>query len=123
MTGNSNGLERVQRRLTKICSEIKYLPYDERLIQLNLRSLQERRKRGDQINLYKLVNLNKIIFDQFISFNNLATRGHNLKLVDPRVHTDIGRRSGRFSVRLTTLFCIFFLPKTLQFNSNSFLNI
>ena len=31
MIGDSNGFEKVQRRLTKLCSEIKDLPYDELL--------------------------------------------------------------------------------------------
>ena len=98
MLGDSCELEKIQRRLSKLCPEIKDLPYEERLKQLNLPSLKDRRIRGDQINLYKQINSNKILFNQFFNFNNLATRGHNFKLHVPRVHTDIGRRSFYFRV-------------------------
>ena len=47
-------IERVQRRATKIVPSIKGLPYDKRLIALNLTSLETRRLRGDLIQYFKL---------------------------------------------------------------------
>jgi len=48
-------LERVQHRFTRLFSELRILPYDDRLRQLGLWSLQERRNRTDLIELFKLV--------------------------------------------------------------------
>jgi len=48
-------LERVQHRFTRLFSELRNLPYDDRLRQLGLWSLQKRRNRTDLIELFKLV--------------------------------------------------------------------
>ena len=48
-------LERVQHRFTRLFSELRSLPYEERLRQLGLWSLEERRSRTDLIELFKLV--------------------------------------------------------------------
>ena len=42
-------IERVQKRATKMLSQLKDLPYPERLRRLKLPSLEHRRKRGDAI--------------------------------------------------------------------------
>ena len=46
-------IERVQKRATKMLSQLKDLPYPERLRRLKLPSLEHRRKRGDAIETYK----------------------------------------------------------------------
>ena len=46
-------LERIQRRATKTITAIAKLPYTERLKRLKLTSLEERRERGDLIQLFK----------------------------------------------------------------------
>ena len=48
-------LERVQHRFTRLFPELRGLPYNERLQQLGLWSLQERRNRTDITELFKLV--------------------------------------------------------------------
>ena len=48
-------LERVQRAATKLVPGLQDMEYQERLCILNLPSLEERRRRGDMIQLYKCV--------------------------------------------------------------------
>ena len=48
-------LERIQRRATKI-PELRDLSYESRLLQCGLTTLQTRRLRGDQIEVFKIVN-------------------------------------------------------------------
>jgi hypothetical protein len=56
MQGDCNAIEKVQRRVTKLVSSISSLKYEDRLIALGLTTLTERRKRGDLIELYKLMH-------------------------------------------------------------------
>ena len=46
-----NNLERVQRRATRVISEINQLSYEERFQQCRLTTLETRRIRGDQIDV------------------------------------------------------------------------
>jgi len=48
-------LERVQHRFTRLFSELRSLPYEVRLCQLGLWSLEGRRNRTDLIEVFKLV--------------------------------------------------------------------
>ena len=45
-------LERIQRRATKIIPEMRYLSYEERLKECGLKTLETRRLRGDQIEVF-----------------------------------------------------------------------
>ena len=51
-----NLLEGVQRRATKMIPELQCLSYEERLASLKLYPLAERRRRGDMIAAYKILN-------------------------------------------------------------------
>ena len=47
-------LERVQRRATKVAHCMRNKTYEERLVAFNLTTLEERRIRGDLIQLFKI---------------------------------------------------------------------
>ena len=49
-------LERIQRIVTKMVPELKDLIYEERLKEMQLSTLEERRKKGDLITIHKLMN-------------------------------------------------------------------
>ena len=49
-------LERIQRRATKTIPELRDLSYKSRLLQCGLTTLETRRLRGDQIEVFKIVN-------------------------------------------------------------------
>jgi len=48
-------LEKVQHRFTRLFPHLSSLPYEERLRQLGLWSLEERRNRADLIEIFKMV--------------------------------------------------------------------
>jgi hypothetical protein len=49
-------IESIQRRATKMVIEIRTLKYEDRLRELGLTTLELRRKRGDLIQVYKIIN-------------------------------------------------------------------
>ena len=49
-------VEKVQRRATRMIPSLKGLSYEERLRALNLPSLEHRRRRGDMLQVYKILN-------------------------------------------------------------------
>ena len=49
-------LECIQRRATKIIPELRDLSYEERLKECGLTTLETRRLRGDQIEVFKILN-------------------------------------------------------------------
>ena len=61
-----HNLERVQRGAIRLISEISQLMYEERLQQCRLTTLEKRRIRGDQIEVFKIMQgcegLNKDVF-------------------------------------------------------------
>ena len=49
-------LERIQRIATKMIPELRDLSYESRLLQCGLTTLETRRLRGDQTEVFKIVN-------------------------------------------------------------------
>ena len=49
-------LDRIQRRTTKLIPELRDLNYESRLLQCGLTAIETRRLRGDQIEVFKIVN-------------------------------------------------------------------
>ena len=73
-------LQKVQCRATKLVIGLKEFTYEERLTQLKLYRLEERRLQGVLIETFKLLTGKENIDpDQFfnININNLRDRGHS----------------------------------------------
>ena len=89
-------LEKVQRRATKLVSGLRRLTYEERLRHLNLTTLETRRKRGDLIEMYKLIKEKESVdFRQFFTLGQNAhgLRGHGLRVYIPGVRTELRRNA------------------------------
>ena len=75
-------LGKVKKRATKLVPEIRNLSYSQRLKELGLTTLEERRKRGDLIEVFKIMhgfdNLDRSQFFTLVSeVHSHDTTGHN----------------------------------------------
>ena len=68
---HSIAIEKIQRKMTKLIPGIKDKPYQERMKILNLPSLKHRRRRGDLIETFKVLN-------GFVKVNNIFSLSNNL---------------------------------------------
>lgn len=93
-------LERVQHRFTRLFDDLRDLPYDMRLEKLRLWSLEERRNRGDLIEVFKMVKgYSDVSWQNFFKRSPVnATRGHNWKFQKPHCRRDC--RLHFFSLRV-----------------------
>ena len=88
-------LERIQRRATKMIPELRDLSYEERLKECGLTTLETSRLRGDQIEVFKILNgYENIDRNMFFSLKkDSRTRGHEVKLVKDQCRLDIRKHS------------------------------
>ena len=88
-------LERIQRIATKMFPELRDLSYEERLKECGLTTLETRRLRGDQIEVFKILNgYENIDRNMFFSLKkDSRTRGHEVKLVEDQCRLDIRKHS------------------------------
>ena len=88
-------LERIQRRATKMIPELRDLSYEERLKECGLTTLETRRLRGDQIEVFKILNrYENIDRNMFFSLKkDSRTRGHEVKLIKDQCRLDIRKHS------------------------------
>jgi len=93
-------IESVQRYYTKRLTGLWDVSYVKRLLHCGLTSLELRRLLFDIVLCYKIVhNLIGISFSEFFEYDkNTVTRGHNLKLLNPRWKTSC--RQMFFAVRI-----------------------
>ena len=84
-------LERIQRRATKIIPELTDFSYEERMKECGLTTLQTRRLRGDQTEVFKILNgYENIDRNMFFSLKkDSKTREHEVKLVKEQCRLDI----------------------------------
>ena len=84
-------LERIQHRFTRMIPGVRSLEYHERLRELGLMTLEERRHRSDLVEMFKISrNLSAIPFDVFFESNASGkTRGHNFKVKKARFELDL----------------------------------
>jgi hypothetical protein len=82
---NISTIERVQRRATKLVKHLRNESYEARLESLGLMKLEDRRVRGDLIQMFKIVNghekvnlVSELNFAKSLSLN--LRRSHNKKL-------------------------------------------
>ena len=76
-----NKLERLQKKAIDLATNLKSLSYEEKLNILGLTTHKLRRKRGDLIQLYKIINnLENInLLNELRPTNSVNLRGHNLR--------------------------------------------
>jgi len=72
-------LEKVQHRFTRMFPHLKNMPYEARLEELGLWSLEERRNRADIIEVFKMVKqLSSVPWNRFFRrAKDSVTRGHS----------------------------------------------
>ena len=87
-------LEKVQRRAIKLVSRLKNCSYEDRLVKLGLTTLEERRRRGDLIETYKIITgKEKVRVEDFFNFHQSSydLRGHCYKLATQRSRLEVRR--------------------------------
>ncbi len=95
-----NLLKRIQRLATRLVTDMRYLPYEERLQGLGLHSLKRRRIWADLITAFKifkgLLDIDPYLF--FLPPARRGLRGHPLKVLQGASHCR--KRGSALSVRV-----------------------
>ena len=93
-------LEKVQRRATRLITKCRKWSYEDRLEYTDLMPLKTRRRRGDMIEVFKMVKgFNKVDTTKFFTFTkNSRVRGHKYKLL--KGHSKLDIRKHYFSNRV-----------------------
>jgi len=88
---NIDSLERVQHRATRMISECRGQDYESRLARVGLITLEDRRSRGDLIEVFKIIKgVDKVDYRNFFELANYSvTRGHRYKIIKVRPRLEI----------------------------------
>jgi hypothetical protein len=84
-------IENVQRRATRMIPELHGQTYEQRLLKVNLTTLETRRLRGDLIEMFKVVKGFDKTNLSLTTSNSSNLRGHSLKLFKQRFNTNVGK--------------------------------
>ena len=84
-------LERVQRRVTKMILKLRNISYEMPLKECGLITLETRALRGDQIEVFKILNGYEHIDRNFTVKEERRTRGHGITLAKKKCRLDIGK--------------------------------
>jgi ribonuclease P/MRP protein subunit RPP40 len=84
-------VESVQRKATKMFNELRGCRYHERLSKLGLTDLENRRKRGDLIQIFKLVYGLEVVDIGIKKWENVTQRSHTHQLVREICKENMGR--------------------------------
>jgi hypothetical protein len=81
LKGDINLLEKIQHRVTRMVPTLKRFKYERRLEILGITTLEERRRRGDLIQMFKIYNrIEEMSLCKWPEFKSeSATRGHQQK--------------------------------------------
>ena len=78
---NIRKLERIQRAVTKLAPALSDLTYEERLLTLELPTLEQRRERGDLVTIYRIMKDMEVLDrEDLLKWETRNTRGHGRKL-------------------------------------------
>ena len=102
--GEINKIEKVQQRALNQCSELSGLSYEEKLTRAGLTSLEDRRKRADMIETWKILNGVERVNEQtwFTRHQNVSNRVTRATASDLNLKEELARTEQRknfFSVR------------------------
>ena len=86
---DSQELEKVQRRATKLVKNLRDMAYPARLRALDLPSLVYRRKRADMLQMYRIITgVDNLDSNNFVKMDpGVKTRGHRFKILKVRAET------------------------------------
>jgi len=88
------GIEKVQRRATRMILECRGMTYENRLKKVGLTTLETRRIRADILEVYKIMNgLEGVLEKDFFTRDREGRRGQRFKLFKKRVRLDIAKYS------------------------------
>ena len=109
----------IQKIAMKIVSSLRSLSYEERLIRLNLPTLEERRERGDLVAIYRTMKgMEGVDREDLFVWDEGPTRGHGKKLKKTRCLKDVKKYSLLFCITHSTHTAPFISPSihsTIQF--------
>lgn len=100
LRGDIIEVEKVQKRATKMISEVSNMSYENRLMTLRLDSLAFRRRRNDMLQIFRIINKidNIDIANYFELQTDSMTRGHTYKFKKPHINSRI--RQNTFAIRV-----------------------
>lgn len=103
LKSDTEDLEKIQKRATKILPALRNLSYPDRLKRCGLPTLKFRRIRGDMIETFKILTgkYDSKVAPNFALVGSTSTRGNDYKLQNARTHYDL--RKHFFTNRVTNI--------------------